>query len=275
MTTSVVLASADTPPKGQLRADRGSVSVGGHVRLTGRLRALSGGSATIQFQPAGEHTWRPQRHVGLGPAGGFSVPVHPHQTGLWRASTASGRTTGSTLVRVRSAVEVAPTRRNINVGNGTTIRGHVLPQDAGRKVVVRIGGDELKARTNHAGRFQVDWHGTHPGTYKVSAVAHGDKLAAGSRAGGGPINVYRSSMASWYGPGGATACGVALTSSTMGVAHRTLPCGTKLKMRHGNHVVTVRVIDRGPYVSGREWDLAPAVKNALGCGDLCVVQTTK
>lgn len=64
---------------------------------------------------------------------------------------------------------------------------------------------------------------------------------------------------SWYGPGfygQHTACGVLLTKDTVGVAHRTLPCGTKVTFRYGSHTVTAPVIDRGPYVSGRIWDLS-------------------
>ncbi len=65
---------------------------------------------------------------------------------------------------------------------------------------------------------------------------------------------------SWYGPGmygQRTACGVALTKAAMGVASRTLPCGTRVTFRNpaNGRTVTVRVIDRGPYVSGRTWDM--------------------
>jgi len=65
---------------------------------------------------------------------------------------------------------------------------------------------------------------------------------------------------SWYGPGmyGArTACGVALTRTVMGVASRTLPCGTMVTFRNpaNGRTATVPVIDRGPYVSGRIWDM--------------------
>lgn len=71
---------------------------------------------------------------------------------------------------------------------------------------------------------------------------------------------------SWYGPGmyGArTACGVTLTKTVMGVASRTLPCGTKVTFRNPSNgkTVTVPVIDRGPYVSGRIFDMS---------GGLCV-----
>jgi rare lipoprotein A len=65
---------------------------------------------------------------------------------------------------------------------------------------------------------------------------------------------------SWYGPGfygNRTACGQALTTTLVGVAHRTLPCGTKVIFKNpaNGRTVTLRVVDRGPYVSGRTWDL--------------------
>ncbi len=50
----------------------------------------------------------------------------------------------------------------------------------------------------------------------------------------------------------------------MGVAHKTLPCGTKVKLRYHGRSVTVPVIDRGPYVAGRDYDLTEAVKEKLG-----------
>jgi rare lipoprotein A (peptidoglycan hydrolase) len=69
---------------------------------------------------------------------------------------------------------------------------------------------------------------------------------------------------SWYGPnfyGKRTACGLALTKELKGVAHRSLPCGTLVEFRYGGRHIVVPVVDRGPYVSGRTWDLT---------GGLCV-----
>jgi rare lipoprotein A len=65
---------------------------------------------------------------------------------------------------------------------------------------------------------------------------------------------------SWYGPGfygQHTACGQILTETLRGVANRTLPCGTLVTFRNPNNgkTITVPVVDRGPYVSGRQWDL--------------------
>jgi len=64
---------------------------------------------------------------------------------------------------------------------------------------------------------------------------------------------------SWYGPGfygKRTACGKAYTKEILGVAHRTLPCGTRVAFRYKGKVAIVSVIDRGPYVDGRQWDLS-------------------
>lgn len=63
---------------------------------------------------------------------------------------------------------------------------------------------------------------------------------------------------SWYGPGfygRRTACGQRLTRDLLGVAHRTMPCGSLVEFRWHNRSVTVPVVDRGPYVDGRQWDL--------------------
>jgi hypothetical protein len=73
---------------------------------------------------------------------------------------------------------------------------------------------------------------------------------------------------SWYGPGfygSGTACGQRYTREIMGVAHRTLPCGTRVTFRNpaNGRQVTVPVIDRGPYVAGRTWDMSRAMCEAL------------
>jgi rare lipoprotein A (peptidoglycan hydrolase) len=80
----------------------------------------------------------------------------------------------------------------------------------------------------------------------------------------GHRHVYRLVEVSWYGGGGSLACGGLLTSSTMGVANKTLPCGTRVTLRYHRRTVRVRVIDRGPYVAGREYDLTEATARALG-----------
>jgi rare lipoprotein A len=82
----------------------------------------------------------------------------------------------------------------------------------------------------------------------------------------GRLNGYRAASASWYGPGlygNHLGCGGTLAPGELGVAHKSLPCGAKLTLRHGRHTVRVRVIDRGPYVAGREFDLTAATARRL------------
>lgn len=90
----------------------------------------------------------------------------------------------------------------------------------------------------------------------------------------GVMEVFRPAVASWYGGGGPLACGGWLTPQTLGVANRTLPCGTVVTLRYGSRTVRVPVVDRGPFVSGREFDLTEATKQALGFPGLGVVWTT-
>lgn len=78
---------------------------------------------------------------------------------------------------------------------------------------------------------------------------------------------YESVTASWYGPGlygKETACGATLTHHTLGVAHRRLPCGTKVALRYQGRTIVVPVIDRGPYSRGISYDLTYATARKLG-----------
>jgi rare lipoprotein A (peptidoglycan hydrolase) len=81
-------------------------------------------------------------------------------------------------------------------------------------------------------------------------------------------------IASWYGPGfygNRTACGQTYTPEIIGVAHRTLRCGTLVVLEYRGRTMTVPVIDRGPYIAGRTLDLSYATHIAMGCPDLCTL----
>jgi rare lipoprotein A len=77
----------------------------------------------------------------------------------------------------------------------------------------------------------------------------------------------RTAGATWYGPGlygNGTACGQTLRPGTIGVAHRTLPCGTTIKLSYHGHSLVTKVIDRGPYTPGNDFDLTNGARLALG-----------
>jgi len=77
--------------------------------------------------------------------------------------------------------------------------------------------------------------------------------------------------ATWYGPGlygNGVACGGTLKRSTVGVAHKKLPCGTKVTFAYKGRSLTTKVIDRGPYVKGVRWDLTEAAAEKLNFEDV-------
>jgi rare lipoprotein A (peptidoglycan hydrolase) len=80
-------------------------------------------------------------------------------------------------------------------------------------------------------------------------------------------SIHTTGIATWFGPGfygKQTACGQTLTPGVVGVANRTLPCGTLVKVTYESHSLTVPVLDRGPYSHGASWDLTAGAAEALG-----------
>jgi len=84
--------------------------------------------------------------------------------------------------------------------------------------------------------------------------------------GGIVFGSMRTAGATWYGPGfygNRTACGETLQPGTIGVAHRTLPCGATVKLAYHGHTLITQVIDRGPYTTGNAFDLTNGARQAL------------
>lgn len=118
------------------------------------------------------------------------------------------------------------------------------------------------------GSFSAVWHTNHIGRFAIRAVIAGRSVAQAAR--DTPpltITVYRPSRATLYGPGlygRRTACRRKLTRRTIGLANRTLRCGTKVALYYRGRTMVVPVIDRGPYANGADWDLTEATGRALG-----------
>jgi rare lipoprotein A (peptidoglycan hydrolase) len=89
--------------------------------------------------------------------------------------------------------------------------------------------------------------------------------------------VHTTGIATWFGPGfygQTTACGQTLTPGVVGVANRTLPCGTLVKVSYKGRTLTVPVLDRGPYSAiGADWDLTAGAAEALGIEDTVRIGT--
>jgi rare lipoprotein A len=116
------------------------------------------------------------------------------------------------------------------------------------------------------------------GVFAASALAGtGGVAASGSPKGGPKAAVHKTGIATWFGPGfygKETACGQIMTPTIVGVANRTLPCGTLVKVSYRGHLLTIPVIDRGPYSHiGADWDLTSEAARALGIEDTVRIGT--
>jgi rare lipoprotein A len=81
--------------------------------------------------------------------------------------------------------------------------------------------------------------------------------------------------ASWYGPGfhgRTTASGERFNQYAMTAAHRTLPFGTKVRVKHKDRSVIVVINDRGPFIRGRSLDLSKGAARKIGCSGVCLVE---
>ena len=158
---------------------------------------------------------------------------------------------------------------------GSTVRwSATMPDGAGPVRVERLdpasGNWTPVARTTAAddGSFTATWPaGTTLATYTVRAVPDGDGASAPPSPPTAVVTVFRGARATWYGPGfygHRLACGGRPTQSTLGVANRTLPCGTPVQIYYRGRALTVPVVDRGPFAHGASYDLTAATAQALG-----------
>jgi hypothetical protein len=159
------------------------------------------------------------------------------------------------------------------LGRPAVMRGRVGREHAGARVRVerhdpgrgwRAAG---RAVVRRDGSFAAKWRPTRLGRTSLRALLARPGASSAAAPLTTQVTVYRPAIASWYGPGfwgRRTACGMKLTRDTVGVAHKSLPCGTRVALYHRGRSVTVPVIDRGPFVRGREWDLTQAAAEAIG-----------
>jgi peptidoglycan lytic transglycosylase len=198
--------------------------------------------------------------AGTGPGAGTNPNV---QSGTGTVSaTGDGITISSAASAfVRSGVSVSGTVPASDAGAAVEI--DQLPATPGSSWVPVAG---VRAASN--GTFTAAWHTRGAGQLTIRAVLQGNQ--ASTAAASPPalsVTVYKRSIATLYGPGfygHKTACGVTLRRRTIGVANRTLPCGTQVEVYYNGSVMTVPVIDRGPYTHHANWDLTMATGRALG-----------
>jgi hypothetical protein len=151
------------------------------------------------------------------------------------------------------------------------VHGTADPAVAGHQVKLQLQNSRTLAwkkvtgaRVSPDGTFTERWRPRRAGQFALRAVFRGASTPL-------TVTVYRPALATWYGPGfwgNETACGIVLTPDLLGVAHRTLPCGTQVAIEYQGRSLVVPVIDRGPYgVAGADWDLTQATAFTLGMSE--------
>jgi rare lipoprotein A len=214
--------------------------------------------------------------------------------GSGSTSSATSGTHSTTPVATTSPALQSGDATVSTTGSGITLRARtsaVLRRSlsfigtapAGKTIEIERSGHQTNwqwAPTVHTtvapdGSFTATWHTNHIGRFAIRAVitsAHSASLASVTPS--LTTTVYRPSKASWYGPGmygTQTACGTTLTKSTIGVANKTLPCGMPVAIYFDGRTLTVPVIDHGPYVAGRDWDLTAATAQVLGIDGVATI----
>jgi rare lipoprotein A (peptidoglycan hydrolase) len=139
----------------------------------------------------------------------------------------------------------------------------------------QVGGPAAAAPRERAGRppsdeqVRRDLAQVRKESKRAAAPAFVNPAGVGPVAPFEPAEGWHTSVASVYTDyGGPLACGGRLARNQLGVAHRSAPCGSLITFRYGGRVVRVPVIDRGPYIAGREWDLTGATAELLGFNGL-------
>jgi rare lipoprotein A len=283
LTTSALAQTPSAGESAKIDASKGSVPIGDSVTLRGVFPGAANAPIELRYRAQGARAWHTAAQARTGASGGYAVSVKPRRIASWRAElsaagAARDTSTGGERVAVRSKTSSRVGGRHALAGEQIKVQGHVMPAGETRTVVVRVGDEKLTTRAGRDGRYQAAWEAPSTGSYPVDVRARPNEDATGSRESAGRVLVYRQASASWYGPGlygNPMACGGTLSAGTMGVAHKTLPCGTKVHLRYNGNSVTVPVVDRGPYAGDREYDLTSATKQALGFPDVGTVLTTR
>jgi rare lipoprotein A len=199
------------------------------------------------------------------------------------ASAQDDPSTGGTAAPEAAPAEAISATPHVLVGKVARFSGSFQTHDAGSTVTIERFDEKTlawaavtTAQVQPDGSYSATWVADLPGRHRTraslaSAPAHNpDGGAAAFSAASGveaSMTVYRPARASWYGPGfygRRTACGQRMTRTLLGVAHRSLPCGSQIAINYDGRSITVPVVDRGPYVRGRRWDLTAATAKALG-----------
>ncbi len=252
------------------------VRYGKTLKITG---AVAGGIAGVPVRlerSLGGASFASVRQTKTRTGGAYTFKFKARRSASYRAVAQNGAaTSGSRKVTVLAKV-VGSARRHVLGTRAVRVKGRLMPRLRGRVIKLQLkkrsGWKTIDTtKTGNRGAFKATFRPRSHGSYRLRVKFAGDATAAAGRDYLRVVRVYKPGGASWYS-GGTGACG---SLGGMAVAHKTLPCGTKVTLRYRGRSVVATVKDRGPFIAGREWDLTPAVKSALGFGDVGTIWANK
>jgi len=268
------------------------VQFGNAVTVRGTAPTADAGKRVlVQTAGHGQSSWRSLGAATVGPAGTFRARVTPRRSGVLRAveQSAAASAPAAPTTSVSPARTAAPSPQpTVTVGARFTpahhassvlstrpvhIGGKLLPAQPGRRVRLQAHGAHgwhtlSSARTGTRGGYRLSFAPGDADGRRLRMVFAGDRRNGKTTRPAGQVTVLHPALASWYDDAGNTACGF---HAGLGVANRSLPCGTKVMLRYGSRTVTAVVDDRGPYAGGRDWDLNQNTASALGFGGVGTV----
>lgn len=272
-------AAASPDPTPTFKVSDRTPAPGQRVALTGKAQTSFGRTLTLEYAPAGTDTFRPLATTKVGHGDRFRVSGKPPASGTLRVTVVPNTKTDAVVsrevgVRVVRGLHIGGRRLHVRAGRAIVVKGSGAPGQSVRLQGYRAGSWRTLDKTvvRGGGKFTARSVPRTPMSVPARVVAGGNRRKVGR------LNVYRYAQASWYGPGlygNHLGCGGTLTPGTLGVANKSLPCGSKVTLRHGSHTVRVRVIDRGPYVGNREFDLTAATAQKLHFSGTGAILTTR
>ena len=261
-------ASAEAESEPQISDHPSSVDYRAPFTVAGRVGDSSGSEVVLQRRfPHGE-SWMNVARSTTRESGRVAMNLDgTRYTAEYRLKS-SGLTSEKVRIPVKPKLTLRLKRADVMKGRQAVVRGALRPTWSERQATLksRVNGRwKVINEVNLAdGHFKAKLPVESAGKRRIRVVFERDVSNTYAHA-GEVLRVHGKSMATWYGPGffgNRTACGETYHRDLLGVAHRTLPCGTKVSVLYRGRSVKVPVVDRGPY-GHANWDLTEETAQRL------------
>ena len=261
--------SAEEPARLEIDRFPQLVSHGSRIEIVGHVDGATV-SDPVALQRRFSHTdWSDIATAAPDESGRVSFGIDaPRYTGRYRLTIETAYSE-PVVIRVRPELTLHPNRSDVMEGARVVVSGTLHPALPGRMVALALKVDgewrTIDRLSAGDGSFRAGLRDLRSGYRPIRVTFWGDDLNSEARR-RVLLAVHEPEPATWYGPGffgNRTACGQRYHRDLLGVAHRTLPCGTMVSALYRGRSVRVPVVDRGPY-GHANWDLTEETAQRLG-----------